>query len=517
MPLTKATPEVIDVDKLTLNLKSNTLQDGIRDYVDDTVTSAITALEGLITAEAGTRGTADTATYDLGLANGIDVKLAETNSTTADLNILGTTHVYWVANTNNNRPEITPGVFLENFVLDVICINPNESIQFAKNMHYYAVRYGSGGTAYTNHTWWSAWSIFENTTRLTQELLDRAAGDTDLQDQITTYTDGLAQELLDRAAGDTGLQGQITTLTSGLAQEIDTRVSSDTGLQTTITTLSTAMATIFGLFSQEVTDRAGGDTGLQGQITTVTAGLAQELLDRAAGDNGLDTRVTTVTSGLEQELLDRASGDNGLDARVTTLENANSLNDYTYVNEQVVSSGSVNIDIQPHKGCRFFLLGAGGGGGHRGGGASGTTDGYGATGGSTKISVGATDVIIAHGGGGGANGAYLTYGAKGAKGLVSIYRNQSRYIAIINENRKFSPPHIADTLGMGGPDFNNTNPNQYTGGYGGEGAFCDGMFYNTTTSVITITVSIGTGGANFASSYSSTTTPGTNGCAVIYT
>ena len=466
MPLTKATPEVIDVDKLTLNLKSNTLEDGIRDYVDDTVTSAITALEGLITAEAGTRGTADTATYDLGLANGIDVKLAETNSTTADLNILGTTHVYWVANTNNNRPEITPGVFLENFVLDVICINPNESIQFAKNMHYYAVRYGSGGTAYTNHTWWSAWSIFENTTRLTQELLDRAAGDTGLQDQITTFTDGLAQELLDRAAGDTDLQGQITTYTD-------------------------AMATIFGLFSQEVTDRAGGDTGLQGQITTVTDGLAQELLDRATGDNGLD-------------------------ARVTTLENANSLNDYTYVNEQVVSSGSVNIDIQPHKGCRFFLLGAGGGGGIRGNGASGTTDGYGAVGGSTKISVGGTDVIIAHGGAGGANGAYLTYGAKGAKGLVSIDRNQSRYIAIINENRKCSPPYIADTLGIGGPDYNNTNPNQYPGGQGGEGAFCDGMFYNTTTSVITITVSIGTGGANNgAGTY--LTTPGTNGCAVIYT
>ena len=39
MPLTKATPEVIDVDKLTLNIKSNTLTDGVRDYVDTNVTT----------------------------------------------------------------------------------------------------------------------------------------------------------------------------------------------------------------------------------------------------------------------------------------------------------------------------------------------------------------------------------------------------------------------------------------------------------------------------------------------
>ena len=39
MPLTKATPEVIDVDKLSKNIKSNNVSDGVRAYVDANVTT----------------------------------------------------------------------------------------------------------------------------------------------------------------------------------------------------------------------------------------------------------------------------------------------------------------------------------------------------------------------------------------------------------------------------------------------------------------------------------------------
>ena len=91
MPLTKATPEVIDVDKLTVNLKSNTLTDGIRDYVDDTVTTTINSLTGLINAEAGTRSTAITTINTLLNANSTAITTINTllnaNGIGADLSV----------------------------------------------------------------------------------------------------------------------------------------------------------------------------------------------------------------------------------------------------------------------------------------------------------------------------------------------------------------------------------------------------------------------------------------------
>ena len=53
MPLTKATPEVIDVDKLSTNIKNNNVLDGVRLYIDDAVTtlnSTISTLDNTLTS-----------------------------------------------------------------------------------------------------------------------------------------------------------------------------------------------------------------------------------------------------------------------------------------------------------------------------------------------------------------------------------------------------------------------------------------------------------------------------------
>ena len=376
MPLTKATPEVIDVDKLTVNLKSNTLTDGIRDYVDDTIATTISTLSGLISSEEGARIAADEAAYDLGLANGIDVKLAETNATTVNLNTLALTGKYWIGNTNANRPELSPGIYLEYFELEVVCLSSSDSTQYAKNTTICARRYGFGGTAYTGHTW-SPWVLFENNTRLTQEI----------------------------------------------------------------------------------SDRTSGDSYLLGLINTI---------------------------------------------------NTNTTH-YNYVNRTTISSG-MDIDIAPKKGCRFFLLGSGGGGSTRGGGQA--SDAYGGTGTATTIKIGTTTIVSAGGGTGAGNGYYhYVQGPRGVNGANTIDRDYAQFILILNEKRAFGPTVIPNNLGIGSPAVDISYANQGVGNVGGDGAFCDGIFYNTTDSIITLTITVGTGGAH---TRPSTGVSGTNGYAVIY-
>jgi hypothetical protein len=280
-----------------------------------------------------------------------------------------------IGNTNANRPELSPGVHLDYFELEVVCLSSSDSIQFAKNAGNQAHRYGSGGTAYSGHTW-SQWVIFENTTRLTQEISDRASGD--------SYLLGL-----------------------------------------------------------------------------------------------INTNNT----------------------------------DYNYINATAVGSGSTTIDIAPKKGCRFFLLGAGGGGSTKGGGA-GPSDVYGGTGGATTIKIGGTTIVTAGGGTGAGNGYYsYVQGPKGVTGSVSINRDYAQFILILSEKREYCPSAISNSLGKGSPDVDVNYANQGNGNYGGDGGVCDGIFYNTTNSIITITITVGTGGAH---TYPSTGVSGTNGYAIIY-
>ena len=75
MPLTKATPEVIDVDKLSKNIKSNNVSDGVRAYVDTNVTTLNSTIDGV--SSTLTQSISD----NVGTLNSTIATLATTTST----------------------------------------------------------------------------------------------------------------------------------------------------------------------------------------------------------------------------------------------------------------------------------------------------------------------------------------------------------------------------------------------------------------------------------------------------
>jgi len=95
----------------------------------------------------------ETFTVSRAVANGLDVDLATTNATNADLNTLVRTGKYWFGNTNANRPEYNPGLYMEYAQLEVVCLNSSDVMQRAFNTSLEAYRYGYGGGAYAGHSW----------------------------------------------------------------------------------------------------------------------------------------------------------------------------------------------------------------------------------------------------------------------------------------------------------------------------------------------------------------------------
>src|SRR5574343_372249 len=51
MPLTKINSDVIDVVNVSTSLKNNTVDGGVRDYVDDQITATTTTINGTITTQ----------------------------------------------------------------------------------------------------------------------------------------------------------------------------------------------------------------------------------------------------------------------------------------------------------------------------------------------------------------------------------------------------------------------------------------------------------------------------------
>lgn len=100
----------------------------------------------------------ETFTVARAVANGLDVDLATTNATNADLNTLVRTGKYWFGNTNAHRPEYNPGLYMEYAQLEVVCLNSTNVMQRAFNTSLEAYRYGYGGTAYAGHSW-SPWEF----------------------------------------------------------------------------------------------------------------------------------------------------------------------------------------------------------------------------------------------------------------------------------------------------------------------------------------------------------------------
>ena len=85
------------------------------------------------------------------IVNGIDTELALTRATTADLNGLARSAMFWVEPTAPNNPF--PG---NPCVLDVQCLSDVVTVQHAITVEYEAYRRGTGGVDYNGHTW-SGW------------------------------------------------------------------------------------------------------------------------------------------------------------------------------------------------------------------------------------------------------------------------------------------------------------------------------------------------------------------------
>lgn len=138
-----------------------------------------------------------------------------------------------------------------------------------------------------------------------QEQSDRAAGDAATLASANSYADSAI------AVVSSSLSGDIADLQADLAQEILDRAAADTNLQSDI--------------SAEASARAAADTALQGEVDAVEADLAQEVLDRAAavsaeaaarvaGDAATLSSANTYTDGKITDLV------NGAPAVLDTLK-----------------------------------------------------------------------------------------------------------------------------------------------------------------------------------------------------
>lgn len=105
-------------------------------------------------------------------------------------------------------------------------------------------------------------SIADVEVAMAAEESARIAGDAATLASANSYADSAI------AAASSSLSGDINDLQADLAQEILDRAAADTTLQNNI--------------DAEASARAAADTALQGEVDAVEAGLAQELLDRAA-------------------------------------------------------------------------------------------------------------------------------------------------------------------------------------------------------------------------------------------
>lgn len=126
-------------------------------------------------------------------------------------------------------------------------------------------------------------------TKLTQEIEDRTAGDTELQEKM-------AEEARNRGEKDAQLESQIGTTNGKLEAEKSARTNADDALAGKISANSGAIA-------QEQAQRTAADTVLEGKITTNSNGLSaannritdvEKRLNEAAG-GGLEVSVKDDT------------------------------------------------------------------------------------------------------------------------------------------------------------------------------------------------------------------------------
>ena len=160
---------------------------------------------------------------------------------------------------------------------------------------------------------------------LSTELLDRAAADTTLQNNIDGVVGDLAQELLDRAAADTTLQNNIDGVAGDLAQEIVDRA-----------------ADVDASVSVEKLRAETAEGVLQGNIDGVAGDLSTEISDREADVSAEESRAIAAEGSLSTRAGDIESDVTDLSTEVvnevSSIDTVLAALDATYVDDAELSA-----------------------------------------------------------------------------------------------------------------------------------------------------------------------------------
>jgi len=257
--------------------------------------AADTLLNTAITNEASTRATADT-----NLQNTIDAEVTRAqaaeaaNAAAAASNLLEITATQAAAGLN------TDGTF--NAYVDTNFIDTATTLRGADILLDAAIKSeetralaaeGANATAISNEVTRATAVEAANAAAITAEASTRAAADVALGDNIQTVSDTLAQELLDRAAADSNLQSQIDFIVSNtdaaaldsLTEIVAAFQTADGDLLTTVTANTTAIST-------EEAARISADNAL-------TTALGAEETARISGDATLQSNLDTEVAALE--------------------------------------------------------------------------------------------------------------------------------------------------------------------------------------------------------------------------
>lgn len=199
----------------------------------------------------------------------------------------------------------------------------------------------------------NAAAIAANTAAIEQEVADRKAADTNLQEQITSndnditkLQNDLSQETTDRKAADVALEAKITTNAESIAsnkaaidQEVLDRKTAIQELQDRIDQGGTNLTDLQNKLDQEIADRKAKDTEFEKGISDNAANIASNAAAIATNKEAFDaevkrsteedqrlagliqtntTNISTNKSAIDQEIKDRAAADAALQSAIDT-------------------------------------------------------------------------------------------------------------------------------------------------------------------------------------------------------
>lgn len=147
----------------------------------------------------------------------------------------------------------------------------------------------------------------------------------------------------------------IGTNTAGLSQEVIDRTNADSNLQTQINNSASA-----GALNTEIANRIAGDSALQTQVTTNANNLATEISDRQSADNSLQADINTraLQTDLTAETTARTNADTALQTTKANLDGGNTftgeqdINGYAKIDRVIVQA--VSNDYPPFRVTNSF-------------------------------------------------------------------------------------------------------------------------------------------------------------------